>query len=494
MVSSGNIAAELSALIDSHFEWLIVRESGKTFAVQKPEIEIVCEERKILLGFPGDKGFRAWRVEGFSVEGGEEIELNLAANFARDNEKIRLIPRASALEFSLNIELARLAKANEIAAVIAKTFPGIRLFRVALNAGNGRLAQIILESKSGDRTAALSDVSAILSPETFLTTAILWHAKLRQRRKKPIGEIWMVSERKYARNLQKIRALLNEAAKADLKIFELSPKAAQPQLRELPGLKLSDLWREKPKKLVLPAVIEISETAKAILAVSPEKIDVIFSKQGETLRFLGLPFARVRKILGKEKAWFGIDRERRQLTDRSWCDLLDLVENLENYRRSDSPGKRHELYRLSPESWLEAILRRNIKLLDTNLILSPIYNQFRTSADKIDLLALRKDGRLVIIELKTSPDREILFQAADYWRKIELQRRRGELKNAKVFGDLEILDKPALVYAVAPALSFHRDFEYFAKMLSKEIELWRFELHENWRADLKVIARKSYFA
>ncbi|MGI8409223.1 MAG: hypothetical protein ACR2M8_05020, partial [Pyrinomonadaceae bacterium] len=120
------------------------------------------------------------------------------------------------------------------------------------------------------------------------------------------------------------------------------------------------------------------------------------------------------------------------------------------------------------------------------------YNQFRTSADKIDLLALRKDGRLVIIELKTSPDREMLFQAADYWRKIELQRRRGELKKARAFGDLEIIDKPALVYTVAPALSFHREFEYFAKMLSKEVDLWRFELHENWREDLKVIARKNY--
>jgi len=83
----------------------------------------------------------------------------------------------------------------------------------------------------------------------------------------------------------------------------------------------------------------------------------------------------------------------------------------------------------------------------------------------------------------------MVFQAADYWRKIELQRRRGELAKAGLFGDLEILDKPALVYAVAPALSFHRDFEYFAGMLSPEIDLWRFELHQDWRKEVKVIAR-----
>ena len=105
---------------------------------------------------------------------------------------------------------------------------------------------------------------------------------------------------------------------------------------------------------------------------------------------------------------------------------------------------------------------------------------------------MRRDGRLVIVELKTSPDREMVLQAADYWRKIELQRRHGVLARARLFGDREILDKPALVYAVAPALSFHRDFEYFARKLAPEIELWRFELREDWRSEVKVIARKEY--
>ena len=125
---------------------------------------------------------------------------------------------------------------------------------------------------------------------------------------------------------------------------------------------------------------------------------------------------------------------------------------------------RHEFYRTSPEAWLESILRRDIRRLDANLILSPIYNQFRTSNDKIDLLALRRDGRLVVIELKTQPDREMIFQAADYWRKIELQRRRGVLPAADLFEGREILDEPVLVYLAAPALSFHRDYEFFATL------------------------------
>ena len=137
-------------------------------------------------------------------------------------------------------------------------------------------------------------------------------------------------------------------------------------------------------------------------------------------------------------------------------------------------------------------MRRDIQRLDANLILSPIYNQFRTSNDKIDLLALRRDGRLVIIELKAQPDREMIFQAADYWLKIELQRRRGILREADLFDGREILDKSVLVYLVAPALSFHRDYEFFARALAPEIELWRFELHENWREEINVLARREF--
>jgi len=258
----------------------------------------------------------------------------------------------------------------------------------------------------------------------------------------------------------------------------------------LPKRRISELWREKTRKLNLPREPQLSEIAAKIIALAPEKIDIVYSKQGETLRFMGLPFARVRSLLGKEKAWFGTHKDRRLLFEENWSELVETVHQLERYRSAASENRRHEYYRSSPEAWIESILRRNIRLLDANLILSPIYNQFRASNDKIDLLAIRRDGRLVIIELKAQPDREMVFQAADYWRKIELQRRRGILREANLFNGREIVDRPALIYLVAPGLSFHRDFEYFARTLSPEIELWRFELHENWRGRIRIIGRE----
>ena len=94
-----------------------------------------------------------------------------------------------------------------------------------------------------------------------------------------------------------------------------------------------------------------------------------------------------------------------------------------------------------------------------------------------------------MIELKVSPDREMVFQAADYWRKIELQRKSGNLQAAKIFGDMEISGEPTLIYLVAPAFSFHRDFDFLAKTLSEEIEIYRFGSNENWRESLKVLRR-----
>ncbi len=482
---------ELREIVASRHEWLLIRELGKTFPLEKHEIEIADDGEKTHFGFLDDKGFHSWRLNGFAHEGGE-IAIDVAGAFAKKQETMRLVPRVAASELAAEIELVRLEKANEIAALIADNFPGTKLGRVALNIENGRLAQINFDTADKKATAAASDVTATLTVEAIFTAAILWLEKLGARKKKPVLDIWIVCERQQAKNAQKLHALLTERWKEKITVIEIDRKSDPPRLILLPKRKIRELWREKARKLALPENPEPSATANRLIELAPECVDIVYSRQGETLRFLGLPFARVRSILGREKAWFGIGRERHILSDESWNDLAELVDLLAVNRSPEAPNKRHDYYRIAPEAWLESILRRNIKLLDANLILSPIYNQFRSSNDKIDLLALRRDGRLVIIELKTQPDREMIFQAADYWRKIELQRRRGLLAAADLFEGREILDKPALIYLAAPAWSFHRDFEFFARTISSGIELWRFELHENWRHEIKVLTRTDY--
>ncbi len=491
-----NAFAEITRFLGSKNEWLLNHLSGKTFALQRSEIKLFLERNKMIFGFLDEKGFQVWRVVDYKIEN-EKITLDLIRNFEKEREKIRLVPRVSASELSETVELARLEKANNIASLLIAENRAAKLVRVALNEKNGRFAHIIFANFLGEETAVLADVSDIVTPENFLSTAILWLAKLENRKKKPINEVWILADKKRAKNLQKLHALLGENWKQKIKLWEISRQAAKTEsvensiLKPLKKLEIKDLWREKPKEISLTESFEISRTAREIINLAPEKIDLLFTKHGETLRFFGLPFVRVRKIFGEEKTWFGIERNKQLLNENSRENFFDLLENLKIYRRSDSPNERHALFRLAPEAWLEAVLRKNVKLLDANLVLSPIYNQFRASNDKIDLLALRRDGRLVIVELKVSPDREMIFQAADYWRKIELQRRKGNLQKTKIFGDLEIADAPTLVYLAAPTLSFHYDFQFLSETVSPEIEIHRFDLNENWREDLKVMRREK---
>lgn len=493
MVKTAIEPADFTELLAANFEWLLVRGgSGRAVALRSDEMEIYADRSRTLFDYLDDAGGRTVRVEGITLDGADVL-LEVRPNFGKGAEILRLVPRTSARELAAGVELARLEKANEIGRMIRNAFPGSKLARVALNKENGRLAQISVELPDKTGVIAVADLTDRLQPEMLLTSAAVILRERQERRKKPVLETWLIGEKRQAAAMQKLTGLFAARERARFRVFEISRKTDEPELVERRELKVSDLWREKPKKLSLPAEVEPSDTAARIIAFDPGSIDVIYSKQGETLRYRGLAFARVRRLMGREKAWYGIDRDRRPLTTESWPDFEAFVEELSTQRRAGAENKRHEHFRAAPEAWLESILRRNIKLLDANLVLSPIYNQFRSANDKIDLLAIRKDGRLVIIELKTSPDRETVFQAADYWRKIELQRRKGELQKARAFGDSEIIDKPALVYVVCPALNFHRDFGFYARMLSKEVELWRFELREDWRDKIKVLARRDYF-
>ncbi len=494
MVNPANSQIELQKLLDAHHEWLLIHTSGKTFSLQKTEIEITSERNKLLFAFLDDKGFQTWRIADFKTKGAE-ILLNLSRNFEKEREKTRLVPRVLAKDLSDSVELARLEKANKIATIIKETFPRIKLVRVELNKENGRFAQIIFENLRGRQTAVLADVTENLTPEFLLSTACLWLVRLQNRRKNPIETVWITGQKKQAGKLQKLHALLKENWKSKILIKEISRQSAKAQseesMKDLSELQIADLWRRKAGEIKLAENVQSSETARKIIDFAPAEIDVIFGKHGETLRFNGLPFARVRRVFGQEKVWFGVEKSRQILSENNFDELFELIENLKNYRRHDSPNRRHAFFQIAPEAWLEAILRRNIKLLDANLFLSPLYHQFRAERDKIDLLALRKDGRLVIIELKVAADREMVFQSADYWRKIELQRRTGNLQKARLFGDLEISDKPTICYLAAPTLSFHRDFKFLANTISGEIEIHRFNLAENWREDLKILERQE---
>ena len=257
------------------------------------------------------------------------------------------------------------------------------------------------------------------------------------------------------------------------------------------------LWRKRLTRFPPVNEAEASNQTEEIVTHAPGAIDAVASRHGQTLRYHGLPFARVRRVMNQDRIWFGIEGSRRRSLDEYHTrDWLKLLRDLGEYRSADCRDRRHWLYRASGEAWLESILRRDITKLDPGLIIAPLHAQFRTShggptgARPIDLLALRHDGRLVVIELKVNEDREHVFQGVDYWRRVEAHRRRGHISSARLFGDREISDESPLVYLVAPTLHFHPSFRTLAQTIAPDIEVYRFDINEDWRSGVRVVRRE----
>ncbi|MDQ3754069.1 MAG: hypothetical protein M3371_04985, partial [Acidobacteriota bacterium] len=317
--------------------------------------------------------------------------------------------------------------------------------------------------------------------------------------KETISELHLIVTRELREPIMRRLALLRADVRRELRLWEVNESWRE--LALVPLTDLRELLAASPR-FQRPAQFLLSETAARIIALAPEEIDVVRARHGETLRYRGLPFARVRRVGEVERVWFGMatagekTAARRLLDEESWPQLAKLLAELTAHRRADAPDLHHAFYRAMPESWLESLLRRDITQLDPGLIISPLHAQFRAARDgqgassrPVDLLALRRDGRLVVIELKTAEDVALALQAADYWRQVETHRRAGHISQTKLFGDLEIQDEPPLVYLVAPFLRFHRSFQTLARLVAPEIEMYRFDLNEDWRAGVSVVRR-----
>ena len=222
---------ELRKLVGGRHEWLLVRERGKTFPLENHEIEITCDGDKTHFGFLDDNGFHTWRLNSFACDPTGEITIDVAGAFAKKRETMRLVPRVSAAELAAEIELARLKKANEIAQLIVQNFPDAKLGRVALNVENGRLAQIEFDAADKTPMSAAADVTGTLTVETVIASAMLWVDKLGLRKKKPVNDIWIICEKRQARNAQKLHALLSERWKSKITIVEIDRKGRKVRRR-----------------------------------------------------------------------------------------------------------------------------------------------------------------------------------------------------------------------------------------------------------------------
>ena len=492
---------QIAELFRAHAEWFYTSDDGKSQALRRHELDVTVSQGRLILSSWTERGTRSWRI--FAWEwAGERLLLQGSRRMGAEHPVIELVPRASASAIAATIRAARQLRCGQLAQLAASLQPEAKIERASLSPGirrgqPGRYGRIVLRLKY-QRIAVTASVASSHASEVdaVLSSALLWFNRLSERVRPPyLQQLWLVVENALVKPLGHRIALLRESLKQAVVIYEIDQTWSA--LHEVPCPSRQDLWKRRLSRFPPVRESEISESAMKILSLAPEAIDVVHARHGQTLRYFGLPFARVRKVMEAERVWFGTESSRRTLLEeKTENEYAALLCALREHRSADASDHRHALYRTAAEAWLESLLRRDISRLDPGLVIAPLHAQFRTAKGgrlgvrPIDLLALRRDGRLVVIELKVSEDREHVLQGADYWQRVEAHRRRGHISRAKLFGTQRIRDESPLVYLVAPTLRVHPAFQTLARSIAGDIEIYRFDINEDWRSGIRVMRRQ----
>lgn len=542
LLELGNIDAveiaerAIRELLGVHAEWFFVQDGGAPLALNTTEFDFSIAHRRLIFTSWTETGSRSWRITAWEWAG-EKLRLEVSRRMGADVATLEMVPRASAKSIVASIASARQARCEKLAQIVAQTLvvgaegvgdgvlgvgfagathhedhdlhpkpnpqhPYVKIERATLSPGMrrdqpGRYARIIIrlphERIAATATVAESDVRNV---DSLFSSALLWFNRVRQSPKRPfIERLLMIVEHRILEATRQRHVLLRDDLRRQIELFEIDEEWRR--LEPVRPFQRANLWRKRLASF--PPVVEEEKIERAleIVAFAPQAIDAVASRHGQTLRYHGLPFARLRRVLDRDRIWFGVEGSRRRLLDEYYReDWQKLLLDLKEHRNANASDRRHWLYRAAGEAWLESILRRDISKLDPGVIVAPLHAQFRTShggptgARPIDLLALRHDGRLVVIELKVNEDREHVFQGVDYWRRVEAHRRRGHISAAKLFGKREIGDESPLVYLVAPTLRFHRSFATLAQTIAPDVEIYRFDINEDWRGGVRVVRRE----
>ncbi len=174
-------------------------------------------------------------------------------------------------------------------------------------------------------------------------------------------------------------------------------------------------------------------------------------------------------------------------------EIESMARGVSRMRSEDAENSLNPLYQNRPESWLEAVVRANLPLIDPSLRVAPIYEQAPTftAGDRavMDLLACDTHGRLTVIEIKATADLQLPLQALDYWLRVKWHLDRGEFAAAGYFPGVELRPEPPRLLLVAPALEFHPTSENLLGFLAPSICVERIGVNAGWRKELRILFR-----
>jgi len=245
-----------------------------------------------------------------------------------------------------------------------------------------------------------------------------------------------------------------------------------------------------PRPGMLPP--DCAMLVESVRRLAPDQVEAHHRGPWVSLSIRGLEVARV--WINRRRVEFGIGEARLKLDHRNEHELDLLIQETISRRRPESELRNEMMFRFQPERWLESIISRDVTALDSTLDPSFVYSQVPTyRGDQrtfIDLLAVTREGRLVVMELKVSEETEFPFQALDYWLRVEWHRSRGDFHRRGYFEGLSLIDAPPLLYLVAPLFRFHETTKLIAASIHERVPVYRIGINEDWRRGVRVLLRE----
>jgi len=405
--------------------------------------------------------------------------------------------------------------------VLARHFIGARVdgFRSAMDLehsfGPAYVRGRLLRGTAADAVIAIGSAESASMIDGVLTLGILWldYCRKRADARRHVGGLKVVVPAGAWRTTAERMAWLNHAA-AGFELFTLDERSEE--FTAVDYRDTGNLESRLVHAFSLDAALErCASGLDRLLALVPpdarQRVEIRPHSATEVSLLLhGLDFARVRhgasarSFARENDVTFGAGPSETPLTSENEDLCRDLFRRLFLSRHPDGSNT-DPLFRMAPERWLESRLRLGLCELLPSLRGDLFYSQVPalSSGDRamLDLLALDRNSRLVVLELKADEDLHLPLQALDYWIRVRALNadRLPSPRNAALlsaferngyFPGAEVSPLLPRLILAAPALRIHPANEPVLRYLSPQIEWELIALTEHWRRELKIVFRK----
>ena len=247
------------------------------------------------------------------------------------------------------------------------------------------------------------------------------------------------------------------------------------------------------------ALERFAQAIARVRALMSEVEIAVLSPAEIAFRCHGLELARARlahepgSFRSTPELVFGLGAQERVLDESNVEAFAQLVRSVGEVRHAEGP-RDHLLWRLHPERWLESLVIKHVSALDGCLDSSCLYSQVPafSAADRamIDVLAVTREGRLTVVELKADEDIHLPLQGLDYWSRVAWHHSRNEFQQYGYFPARELSAQPPQLLLVAPALHVHPATDTLLRYISPEVEWTLVGVDEHWREGIRPVFRK----